>query len=73
MSRFNKEFLDSQEIEQLKRLGNLCRGDILKMTTLAKQGHPGGSMSSIDIYIVLYSFANVDPKDPYNPQRDRIV
>ena len=73
MNRFNKESLSPGEIEQLKRLGVLCRGDILKMTTLAKQGHPGGSMSSIDIYITLYSFANVDPKDPSNPRRDRIV
>jgi len=73
LNRFNKEALSPEEIEQLKRLGTIYRGDILKMTTLAKQGHPGGSMSSIDIYIMLYSFANVDPKDPYNPERDRIV
>jgi len=73
MERFSKEALTIDEIKHLERLGVLCRGDILKMTTLAKQGHPGGSMSSIDIYITLYSFANVNPKDPYNPGRDRIV
>jgi len=73
MDRFSKEALTAEEIKRLERLGVLCRGDILKMTTLAKQGHPGGSMSSIDIYITLYSFANVDPKDPYNPNRDRII
>ncbi|MCX7795259.1 MAG: transketolase [bacterium] len=73
MDRFSRESLTSEELKRLERLGVLCRGDILKMTTLAKQGHPGGSMSSIDIYITLYSFANVNPKDPYNPNRDRIV
>lgn len=73
MDRFSKEILTQEEIKHLERLGVICRGDIIKMTTLAKQGHPGGSMSSIDIYITLYSFANVNPKDPYNPSRDRIV
>lgn len=43
------------------------------MTTLAGSGHPGGSMSSIDIYLVLFSCANVDPKRPSYPERDRIV
>lgn len=73
MDRFSKEMLTQQDIKDLERLGTICRGDIIKMTTLAKQGHPGGSMSSIDIYITLYSFANVNPRDPYNPNRDRIV
>jgi len=73
MDRFSKEMLTPEEIKHLERLGNICRGDIIKMTTLAKQGHPGGSMSSIDIYVTLYSFANVNPEDPYNPGRDRIV
>ncbi|MGB9615515.1 MAG: transketolase, partial [Fervidobacterium sp.] len=49
------------------------RGDILKMTYVANSGHPGGSMSSIDILVTLYAFANVDPKDPWNEDRDRIV
>src|SRR4030043_839916 len=43
------------------------------MTTLAASGHPGGSMSSIDFYLVLYSYANVDPQSPSDPDRDRIV
>lgn len=60
-------------IEQLKEISRNCRGDILKMTYVANSGHPGGSMSSIDILVTLYAFANVDPKDPWNEDRDRIV
>lgn len=72
-----KSFLDSrlkdEEVKQLEETARLCRGDIIKMTTLAASGHPGGSLSAIDILVTLYSHANVDPKDPYNSLRDRIV
>ncbi len=71
--RFEDEKLSEEKVAKLKELGRLCRGDILKMTTVAKSGHPGGSMSSIDIYLTVFSNAAVDPKDPFNPQRDRIV
>ena len=69
----NKKELTEEKIANLKELARLARGDILKMTTLAKSGHPGGSMSSIDIYLVLYSFANVNPKYPDDPDRDRVI
>ncbi len=71
--RFDAENLDKKSLEKLSELARLARGDILKMTTLAGSGHPGGSMSSIDFYLVLYSYANVDPRSPSDPNRDRIV
>jgi transketolase len=71
--RFQVERLDEAYLSKLTQLARLARGDILKMTTLAGSGHPGGSMSSIDLYLVLYSFANVNPQSPYDPNRDRIV
>ena len=60
-------------VEELRQLGIQCRGDILKMTFVANSGHPGGSMSSVDLLLSLYSFANVEPCDPWNEDRDRIV
>lgn len=71
--RFDAEKLDQGSLKKLSELARLARGDILKMTTLAASGHPGGSMSSIDFYLVLYSYANVDPQSPSDPDRDRIV
>ncbi|HEU25035.1 MAG: transketolase [Mesoaciditoga sp.] len=71
--RFSYEKLPEEEIKRLKELGRRCRGDIIKMTTVADSGHPGGSMSSIDIYLTVFSNANIDPKDPWNPSRDRII
>ncbi len=70
---FLAEKLDQETISELTELGKLARGDILGMTTLAESGHPGGSMSSIDIYLILYHFAKVNPKDPDWLERDRII
>ena len=71
--RFGGEKLDEGSLKRLSELARLARGDILKMTTLAGSGHPGGSMSSIDFYLVLYSYANVHSQSPSDPSRDRIV
>lgn len=50
------------------------RADIIKMIHSAKSGHPGGSLSCIDILIVLYyKIMNVNPKDPEWEDRDRFV
>ncbi|OQY08945.1 MAG: transketolase [Marinitoga sp. 4572_148] len=62
-----------KSLNELKELGRLCRGDILKMTTVAKSGHPGGSMSSIDMYLSVFNIANVDPENPFDPKRDRVI
>jgi transketolase len=60
-------------IARLEALSRLCRGDILKMTTIAGSGHPAGSMSSIDIYLAVYTIANITPKIWDDPQRDRVI
>lgn len=70
---FTAEQLPGEKVEQLREMCRQMRGDILKMTTLAASGHPGGAMSSTEIYAALYSLAAVDPSDPHNPGRDRIV
>ncbi len=57
----------------LKEFCRNARGDILRMTTLARSGHPGGSMSSLEIFALLWSQANIDPKDPLKEGRDRII
>ncbi len=71
--RFEYDALSKEEIKKMEELGKVCRGDILKMTTVARSGHPGGSMSSIDIYLTVFSYARIDSRQPFDPQRDRIV
>ncbi len=62
---FEKERLGEYEIKNLEELSRYAKGDIIKMTTLAGTGHPGGSMSSLDIYLVVFFFAHLldEPKD----------
>jgi len=50
-----------------------ARRAILTMTSLAGSGHPGGSMSSIDLLLSLYNVIHHDPRNPELPDRDRVV
>ena len=65
---FDRESLTAEEISRLKGLAHEARGDIITMTRVAGTGHPGGSMSSLEIYLVVFSCA-----DLAGPDRDRIV
>ena len=51
-----------------------CRVQIIRMLTHAGSGHPGGSLSVIDILTALY-FGRLrhDPRYPDWPDRDRVV
>lgn len=57
----------------IEALCRQVRGDVIRMTTLAGSGHPGGSMSSAEIFALLWSQAAVDPEDPWKKGRDRIL
>ena len=70
---FGRDVLSNEEISFLKIFTQKCRGDILKMTTAASSGHPGGSMSSIDIYSILYGFGFVYNDNPFKEGRDIIL
>ena len=46
----------------------------VEMVYTAQSGHPGGSMSCMDVLTDLYfNVMNVDPKNPQDPDRDRFV
>ena len=47
--------LTSQEIEKLGLSALKVRRNIVKMIHSAKSGHPGGSLSGVDILTVLYN------------------
>ncbi len=57
--RFKSKNISEELRSKLEETARLCRGDIVKMTTVAGSGHPGGSMSSIDIYTTVYSLADL--------------
>ena len=68
-----KEELSQEEINWFKEAFRRCARRIILSTTLAGSGHPGGSLSSLSLLLVVYSIADVDPTQPKKPKRDRIV
>lgn len=70
---FTAPALSPEFKRRLTEQAQLCRGQILTMTTVANSGHPGGSMSSLEIYLTLYHLARVDPANPLRDDRDRII
>ena len=61
-------------IELLKTKSKTVRKHVLEMTTQACSGHPGGSMSILDIIVTLYFYKmRHRPSEPTWPDRDRFI
>ena len=61
-------------VQALKKTANEVRKNIVTAVYYAKAGHPGGALSSAEIYTYLYmEEMNVDPAKPVDPDRDRFV
>lgn len=69
---FEKNELSERQLNDLAGFARRVRGDILKMTTSAGSGHPGGALSSADIYTVLWHCANIRPDNHDDPGRDMV-
>ncbi len=69
----NKTELSTDEISALKEMRNRCARGILLSTTLSASGHPGGSLSALDMLLVTYGIINHNPSDPRDAGRDRVV
>ncbi len=66
--------MDAVVKKQLKINACKARMGIVEGVYNAKSGHPGGSLSCVDIITYLYfNHMNVDPIDPKNENRDRFV
>lgn len=59
---------------ELQKKSVQIRKGIIKSTHAAKAGHPGGSLSSAEVFAFLYfEEMNIDPKNPNKEDRDRFV
>lgn len=66
--------MDAVIRKQLKIRACKARMRIIEGVFNAKSGHPGGSLSCVDILTYLYfDHMNIDPQDPKNEDRDRFV
>lgn len=66
--------MDVKRKTELSVIANKIRKNALTAVYSAKSGHPGGSLSIADVLALLYfEIMNIDPKNPKNPDRDRLV
>jgi len=64
----------SDRIKELTETARLLRQDVVRMIHLAGDGHPGPSLSVVDILTALYfGTMRIDPKNPKWPERDRCI
>lgn len=62
------------EIEKLPEIARRVRYNTLYMITKAGSGHPGGSLSAVDIMVALYfNIMRYKVEDPYWEDRDRFI
>jgi len=67
--------MQKYSLEELQAIAKRVRRAIVQMTGEAKSGHPGGSLSQVEILVTLF-FGGVMQHDPANPQwpdRDRFI
>jgi len=66
--------ISDDKIESLKAKARVLRRHIVRMIGKAGSGHPGGSLSAVEIMAALYFYKlKVNPKDPQWPDRDRFL
>ena len=64
----------SKSIPELEELARKCRVEIVKMVHRAQAGHPGGSLSEIDLLAALYAnYLRANPSNPDWEDRDRFI
>ncbi|MFO7156901.1 MAG: transketolase [Pseudomonadota bacterium] len=65
---------DEATVRRLEEIARRLRVDIVEMLAKAGSGHPGGSLSAIDMVVALYfQVLRHDPQNPGRPDRDRFV
>ncbi|MCY6371279.1 transketolase [Clostridium ganghwense] len=63
-----------KDMQNLKEIAKQVRKDIVTMLTESGSGHPGGSLSAVEILTTLYfKEMNINSEEPQNPDRDRFV
>ncbi len=66
--------MEATKLSELQQNAAKIRMGIVEGVHAAGAGHPGGSLSIADVLSYLYFYEmKVDPKDPKNPDRDRLV
>jgi transketolase len=61
-------------IDELRDIARRVRADIVNMVYAAQSGHPGGSLSAVELGVaLLWNHLRCDPANPEWPDRDRFI
>src|ERR1700735_1034912 len=64
----------TSNVGELQTIAKQVRREIVEMITHAKSGHPGGSLSAVEIVVTLFfDVMQHDPQNPKWPDRDRFI
>jgi len=70
----NRLVFNQKDVERLEQQAIQIRQDVISMIHAAKAGHPGGSLSAVEMVTALYFHVlNIDPENPRWPDRDRFI
>ena len=66
--------MSQHSVEELKAVAKRVRANIVKMVYAAQSGHPGGSLSSVELGVALFwNHLRCDTARPDWPERDRFI
>lgn len=65
--------LDGEVRSDILRAADECRSWAVTMTTAAGSGHPAGSLSSMEMYLMVYGVADITPGNCSDIERDFVV
>src|SRR5579871_785947 len=64
----------TNNVAELESIAKQIRREIVEMITHAKSGHPGGSLSAVEILVTLFfDVMRHDPQNPKWPDRDHFI
>lgn len=70
----NHFYFTDRDVKRLEEQAVQLREDVISMIHKAGAGHPGGSLSAVELVTALYFHVlNIDPKNPDWKDRDRFV
>ena len=70
----NRNYFTERDVERLETQAVQIRQDIISMIHSAKAGHPGGSLSAVEMVTALYFHVmNIKPEEPQWADRDRFI
>src|SRR5437660_937700 len=63
-----------KNLVEMEAIAKKLRREIVEMIGAAKSGHPGGSLSAVEVLVTLYfDVMRHDPSNPKWPDRDRFI